>query len=221
MERNTTFQKKEGIDQTTGREGVGESTPAKGWMGFSQPGVGSSSEISDTGTDSSGDSRMSKKKKKSNSKRRRRLLRLNQYTSTHKKPKSFKECISASMGLACKLIEKGCPVKGFLKHVWFVAEQGSLNRFRPEAILAYDQGVRDKAAKHGLDVFGYSDADNFYRYLGAAALKKETKVKNVPSNRYASVACTTTVIASTGRHASGNMCVLRVNNPTHAWSARM
>lgn len=157
---------------------------AKGLTGFSQLGVRTSSDSSDTGTDSSVDSRLSKKKKKSISRRRKRLLRLNQYTSTQKKLKTFEECISACMGLACKLIEKGCPIKGFLEHVWFVAEQASLNRFRPEAILAYDQGVRDKATKHGLDVLGYGDADNFYWYLGAAALKKETKVKNVPPNRY-------------------------------------
>lgn len=88
------------------------------------------------------------------------------------------------MGLACKLLQKGYEVKGFLEHVWFIAEQASLNRFRPESILAYDQGVRDKASSYGLDAFGYGDADNFYRYFGAAALKREGKVKSVPTARY-------------------------------------
>lgn len=108
----------------------------KGLAGFTQPGAKTSSDSSYTGTDS------------------KRLLRLNKYTSTRRKPKSFEECVSASMGLACRLLEKGSDIKGFLAHVWFVAEQASLNRFRPDAILAYDQGVRDKAAKYGLDIFG-------------------------------------------------------------------
>lgn len=153
--------------------------------GFSMPGHTSSSESSDTGTDSSNESKSSKmKKKKSKSKRRRKLLRLNQYTSSHKKPKSFDDCVAASMGLACKLLEKGFDISGYLQHVWFLAEQSALNRFRPECILLYDQGVRDKAAANGLTTFGYGDADNFYRYLGSAALKKESKMKSVPSSRY-------------------------------------
>lgn len=88
------------------------------------------------------------------------------------------------MGLACKLLLKGHDNSGYLQHVWFMAEQSALNRFRPECILFYDQGVRDKAAVNGLSTFGYGDANNFYRYLGSAAHKKESKVKTVPAGRY-------------------------------------
>lgn len=78
-------------------------------------------------------------------------------------------------------MDKGYNIRGYLDHVWFVAEQASLGRFRPDCILAYDQGVRDKASMKGMDVFCYGDGDNFYRFLGSAALsfKKDSKVKSL------------------------------------------
>lgn len=90
------------------------------------------------------------------------------------------------MGLACKLIDSGAEVKGYLEHLWFFPEQAASCRFRPDCILNYDQGVRDKASIKGMEVFAYGDAENFYRHLGPAALllKKEGKVKNLPPNRY-------------------------------------
>lgn len=94
--------------------------------------------------------------------------------------------MAASMGLATKLMDKGHDIGGYLNHLWFVAEQAALGRFRPECILAYDQSVRDKAAAKGLEVFNYGDGENFYRHLGSAAfsIKNENKIKTFPGNRY-------------------------------------
>lgn len=155
-----------------------------GLTGFTIPG-GSSSDSSDS-SDSSVDSHISKHKKKSKSKRRKKLLRLNNYSSAHRKPKTFEECVAASMGLATKLLQLGYDIKGYLEHIWFISEQAALGRFRPECILQYDQAVRDKASIKGLQVFGYGDAENFYRHLGSAALnlKKDAKTKSVPPGRY-------------------------------------
>lgn len=80
------FQQKTSRSQENADSGnVDKHVPMTGPAGFTQPGGKTSSDSSDTGTDSSCDSKASKiKKKKSRSKRRKRLLRLNQYTSTHK-----------------------------------------------------------------------------------------------------------------------------------------
>lgn len=157
-------------------------------VGFSRPGELSSSGDTGTESDSSMDSRASKKhRRRSGTRKRRKLLRLNHYSSNHKKPKNFDECISASMGLAIKLSELGNDITGYLEHIWFISEQSSLGRFRPECILSYDEAVRDKAAVKGLHVFGYGDAENFYRHLGSGALvmKKDPKTKSIPGTRYA------------------------------------
>lgn len=173
------FQKEESRDQPLKHDA--------GVVGFSRPGECASSMGSDSESDSSTDSKSSRKHKhRSGAKKRRKLLRLNQYSSNHKKPKNFEECISASMGLALKLLEIGNDISGYLEHVWFISEQSSLSRFSPECILSYDEAVRDKAAVKGLSVFGYGDAENFYRHLGSGALiiKKDQKTKSIPMNRY-------------------------------------
>lgn len=104
--------------------------------------------------------------------------------------------MAASMGLAIKLLDKGYNIHGYLEHLWFVAELASLGRFRPDSIVAYDQGVRDKATAKGMEVFGYGDVDNFFRFLGSAALqvKKEGKTKTVPVSRYADAKAKTSEI---------------------------
>lgn len=156
-----------------------------GLHGFSKPGESDDSEESDS--EGSVDSRVSNRvKHKSVLKKREKLLRLNQFTASKKRPKTFEECIAASMGLATKLMDKGYNIRGYLDHLWFMSEQAALCRFRPECILAYDQSVRDKAAARGLEVFTYGDGENFYRHLGSAALstKKDGKMKTVPMHRY-------------------------------------
>lgn len=135
--------------------------------GFSKPG-----ESPDTGgesdSDDSTDSKLSNRsKRKSVVKKREKLFRLSQFTASRKRPKSFEECMSASMDLATKLMDKGHDIRGYLDHLWFVSEQASLGRFRPECILAYDQGVRDKTALRGMDVFACGEGENFYRFLGS------------------------------------------------------
>lgn len=90
------------------------------------------------------------------------------------------------MALAIKLSELGNDITGYLDHVWFIAEQSSLGRFRPECIISYDEAVHDKAAVRRLSVFGFGDADNFYQHLGSGALvmKKDQKIKSIPNTRY-------------------------------------
>lgn len=164
-----------------------ETQPPARAVRFSRLGEWSSSCDSDTGSNSSGETRASKKRRrKSGTRKRRKLLRLHQYSSSLKKPKNFEDCISASMGLAIKLSGLETDITGYLEHIWFISEQSSLGRFRPECILSYDEAGRDKAAVKGLSVFGYGDAENFYRHLGSGALvmKKDQKTKSIPGNRY-------------------------------------
>ena len=81
--------------------------------------------------------------------------------------------------MALALYKKGKDIKGFLKHLVLIAEKAETGHFDPEALIAYDESVKEAAREMGSKAFAKLDPSAIVKHLsydGTLAAKNAKKL---------------------------------------------
>ena len=85
----------------------------------------------------------------------------------------------ANTKMALALYKKKKDIKGFLKHLVLVAEKVDSGHFAPEALIAYDESVKETAREVGIKAFAKVDPSAIVKHLsydGTLAAKNAKKL---------------------------------------------
>ena len=134
----------------------------------------SSSSSSDASRSSSSSSDFSSDRHR-HSHRRRRSRRsskdkkskydTSKYLREGKKLTTYERLVLANAKMALALYKKKRDIRGFLEHVILVAEKADGPLFAAEALIQYDESVKQTAKEHGLKSFRKIDPANIVKHL--------------------------------------------------------
>ena len=84
---------------------------------------------------------------------------------SRRKYPTINDIVSAHLSLLNSMLAHGgIDVYGYSKHIRFLSDK--IGIYEPEALIAYDLGMRERAEEHGMGVFCYGDHDLFTIHIG-------------------------------------------------------
>ena len=112
------------------------------------------------------------------------------YTQRGEKVDDFESLMVVTFRTILEIMDDDKDVTGLVQHGLLLAEKGSKGVYEPEALLAYDDGVRRRAGRRGMDEFGKVVHEDVLRHFCYDNCKKSssggqgsTKAKKPPSDK--------------------------------------
>ena len=130
--------------------------------------VSPSSSRSSSGSRSSSrsshrNSRHSRRKQEKRDKRRKGKFDTSKYLRDGDKLNTYERLVLANLKMARKFYKKERDILGFLDHMILVAEKAERRVFASEALIGYDESVKDSAKEIGLKAFKKVDPANIVK----------------------------------------------------------
>ena len=110
-------------------------------------------------------SRRSRRKQDKRDKRRKGKFDTSKYLRDGDKLNTYERLVLANLKMARKFYKKERDILGFLDHMILVAEKAEKRVLASEALIGYDESVKESAKENGLKVFKKVDPANIVKHL--------------------------------------------------------
>ena len=87
--------------------------------------------------------------------------------------------------MAIALLKRKKDILGFLEHFLLVAEKGDKDVFEPEALINYDESVKDMAKESGIKAFSRVEPSLIVKHLSYDGTRNAANAKAAKSKKFA------------------------------------
>ena len=110
-------------------------------------------------------SHRSRRKQDRRDKKRKGKYDTSKFLREGDKLNTYERLVLANLKMVRKLYKKDRDILGFLDHMILVAEKAERRVFASEALISYDESVKDAAKENGLKAFAVVDPANIVKHL--------------------------------------------------------
>ena len=133
--------------------------------------------------------RRSRNRSRSRSAARDRRRKQGKYTSLKYLPgftqvSSYERLVLANVRMALRFYKKDRDIKGILDHIILLAEKAEPGVFESDALIRYDESVKQEAYEHGLDQFKKLDPAAIVKHLSYDGTKSAANSRRASGKRF-------------------------------------